>query len=204
MSMKETNLKQLEAKAERFYHLKAQSMAYHKKLQREQNGSIFKKACSLFSFPFGRGAFGALFSAIAVVCATILFANCSFFILIAVIFCGLVDFLYIPLYAVFFPFACLFYLIAKPFRVKRFQKIWKQAEQKLKRCDIQAIEREIAKQKPAGSSCSLPRTSGVEQTEWYKNKVDEYYRKYMGFPPKEENLSTLATDVTLDLHPGDY
>ena len=46
---------------------------------------------------------------------------------------------------------------------------------------------------------------GVEETEWYKEKSDEYYRMYMGFPPKEESsLSSLSTDATLDMHPGDY
>ncbi len=71
--------------------------------------------------------------------------------------------------------------------------------------EINRISKEIDRYMKSTKSAPNSHPSGVESTDYYKEKVDEYYRLYMNFPPKEEKtLSDLATDTTLDLHPGDY
>ncbi len=180
------------------------------KLESEKKHSAFKKAGKLFSFPFKKDAFGALFEAFFVVLVSILFAGCTLPILLAVVFCGIVDFLYIIAFGVFYPFAVLYFVIFKAHRIKKFEKKITSTKNELKKCQsADALEKQIkaCEEKRASSSRSSSGShkSGVENTEWYKKKADEYYRLYMGFPPKdEEGLSSLATDPTLDLHPGDY
>lgn len=180
------------------------------KLKSEKKHSAFKKAGKLFSFPFKKEAFGALFEAFFVVLVSILFAGCTLPVLLAVVFCVLVDFLYIIAFGVFYPFLVLYFVIFKGHRIKKIEKKIINTKNELEKCpsaDVLKKQLEVYEKKHTSSSRSSSGShkSGVENTEWYKNKADEYYRLYMGFPPKDEDgLSSLATDPTLDLHPGDY
>ena len=179
-----------------------------KALEGEKTRSAFKKAASLFSFPFKSDAFGALLTAILTLYMTIIFAGCAIFVIIAVVFCALVDFLYIILFGLFYPFALLYFAAFKPLRIRRLGKKLEKTNNSL----AHMISKKELEDKIAELKRNMPETKsvytsnpGVEETEWYKEKSDEYYRMYMGFPPKEESsLSSLSTDATLDMHPGDY
>lgn len=192
----------LKRKRDKYTYTNSTLVEYENKLKREKNHSCVKKALSLFSFPFGRDAFAGLSETYGLLLVTILFAGCSIFIAIAILFCAIVDFLYIILYGLFFPFACVFYAIFKSVRIKSFEKKIKELSLEVSRYDISAIEKQIKEKEK--DLCTYSSSSGVENTDWYKQKSDEYYRLYMNYPPRDDSLPDYATDVTYDLHPGDY
>lgn len=184
-------------------------------LDREQNFNAFAKAKKIFSFPFKNEAFGALFDAILFLGATLIFSVCAFFVLWAVLFCAIVDFIYIILFGLAYPFVLLYFAIFKKQRIEKLKKKLNKVKNSLsgmpEKEELQNKIRSLNKTQTSthtdssNSSASYSSSSGIESTDYYKNKKDEYYRLYMGFPPKEESsLSSLSTDTTLDLHPGDY
>jgi hypothetical protein len=187
------------------------------KLEKEITRNAFKKAGDLFSFPFKKGAFAALLEAILFLGATIIFASCGFFVIWAILFCAIVDFLYIILYGLAYPCMILYFALFKKPRVKSLEKKLKKVKNTLshmtKKETLQQKIRSLEPKKSEStyssssytSSSEITSTSGITSTDYYKSKVDEYYRQYMGYPPKDDSsLSSLSTDTTLDLHPGDY
>ncbi|MBQ8173958.1 MAG: hypothetical protein IJ009_00985 [Clostridia bacterium] len=193
---------------------------YRAKLAREGKLNAFKKTASLFSFPFKGHVFSDMFSTALSLILTFIFSVIGSFVLLGIILCAIVDFLYILLYGVFFPFACLYYAVFGPLRRRHFTRKIARAEKKLARYDLPTLRGRIAACERAmadivsaeKAACEaerahepyVPRPTGVEQTEWYQNKVDDEYRRLMGLPPRDNSLPAYATDVTLDLHPGDY
>ena len=159
-----------------------------KALKRETDKNALQRAASLFSFPFGKEAFGTLFSAIGSLTITIIFANCAIFVVLAVIFCAIVDVLFLPLFGIFYPFAVLYFLLFKRARIRCFKKRIAQAEREIKQYDIVKLQRELVAEERA---------------------LDEYIRDYDPNPTPTPpvtpvSLPSYATDVTLDIHPGDY
>lgn len=101
------------------------------KLEKEITRNAFKKAGDLFSFPFKKGAFAALLEAILFLGATIIFAGCGFFVIWAILFCAIVDFLYIILYGLAYPCMILYFALFKKTRVKSLEKKLKKVENTL-------------------------------------------------------------------------
>lgn len=201
-------LKKLEKQRKEYISLQGKRASLVKKIEAEKSRSVFKNALSVFSFPFKKRAFSNLNEAL-ISTIFIAFGLVSPFLLIAVIFCALVDLVYMLLYVIFFPFTCLYFLIFKEKRIARFEKKAEKMQRLLEqRTSATQLYKEINKIKKKNEVKYTPTTSSsrMEQTQYYKDKKDEYYRMYMGFPPKEESsgLSYLSTDTTLDLHPGDY
>ncbi|MBQ3547600.1 MAG: hypothetical protein IJA44_03900 [Clostridia bacterium] len=201
-------LKKLEKQRKEYISLQGKRASLVKKIEAEKSRSVFKNALSVFSFPFKKRAFSNLNEAL-ISTIFIAYGLVSPFLLIAVIFCALVDLVYMLLYVIFFPFTCLYFLIFKEKRIARFEKKAEKMQRLLEqRTSATQLYKEINKIKKKNEVKYTPTTSSsrMEQTQYYKDKKDEYYRMYMGFPPKEESsgLSYLSTDTTLDLHPGDY
>lgn len=199
--------KRIEEAIEKRGRLEGLKKKYNKKLADERKLSAFKKAARCFSFPFKEEAFSALWTAARTVMITIIFASCAGFIAVAAMVCGIIDLLYILLFAVAYPFLVLYFLLFKGLRIKCFERKIEKINQQLKSCrSMKTLSKELAECNPKSThSYTSSDSSGITSTDYYKEKVDEYYRIYMGYPPKEDKaLSDLATDTTLDLHPGDY
>ena len=213
-----SKLRALREKLEKRVELENKREKYKKKIKEEQTLSAFKKAKGAFSLPFKKSAFENLVMAMITLLCTIIFASCSGAIVIAMLFCAVVDVLYVPLYFVFFPFLMLYFIVFKGLRIKILEgKLEKVRKTLSKGKSSGAIRREIEEREKvnssssssssysSSSSSSYTPTSDVTSTEYYKEAVDKYYRTYMGFPPKDENkLPDYATDTPLDMHPGDY
>ena len=119
----------------------------------------------------------------------------------------IVDILYTVMFPLFYPFATIYYLFSKEKRCKRFAEELKKVECELKYYDIAAIEDELSSlvnKTTETSSSGYTSHSGVESTDWYKDRVDDHYRRIMNLPPRDDGLPKRASDVTLDMHPGDY
>ena len=188
--------------------MEKQEVDLEKALKRERELSAAKKAARLFSLPFKKRAFKAINDASQVLALTFVFAVLAAFVQFGSVFCAIVDFVYIILFGLFYPFALFYFAAFKSLRIKKFEEKIEKIEKSLSNMTSRKVlEEKIAKIKndmPETTS-SYTSKSSVEDTEWYKEKSDEYYRMYMGYPPKEESsLSSLSTDTTLDLHPGDY
>ena len=212
-----SKLRALREKLEKRVELENKREKYKKKIKEEQTLSAFKKAKGAFSLPFKKSAFENLVMAMITLLCTIIFASCSGAIVIAMLFCAVVDVLYVPLYFVFFPFLMLYFIVFKGLRIKILEgKLEKVRKTLSKGKSSKALRREIeecekvnsshsSSSSYSSSSYSNTPSSDVTSTEYYKEAVDKYYRTYMGFPPKDENkLPDYATDTTLDMHPGDY
>ena len=182
-------------------------------LKRETEVSPFKRAAALFSFPFKQGAFAAIGECAFGALCTIIFAGCAGVILLGALLCAIVDFVWMVLFWVFYPVLVLLLLIIHPVRLgvlrarsRALAKEMKEFDPAALAAEVKATEKklEAARRAERDAEPYVPRTSGVEQTEWYKQKVDDEYRRLMGLPPRDNSLPAYATDVTLDLHPGDY
>lgn len=178
------------------------------KRRRVQARSVFGRAAALFRFPFGGNAFSAMWDACLFLGATLIFATVASFVVLGMLICLILNGIYTVLFGLCYPLFVLFYLAFGGAISARTEARLSAVEGKLKKIDMIAIEREIAlrerKSRSADSSYK-PSSSGVENTEYYKEQKDKYYRQYMGFPPKEEKgLSDLATDTALDIDVGDY
>ena len=128
-----------------------------KRLEREKTVSAFKKAAGLFSVPFKGEAFASLFEAMLTLLCTILFAGCNFLLIIAVIFCAVVDVLYTVLFGIFYPFAVLYFALFKGMRVKRLEKKLRNAEFKLRMCMDETVLKQ--KLKIYEGKCAAPSSS---------------------------------------------
>ncbi len=156
-------------------------------LGRAKKGA-FRQAINLFVFPFRGGAFAALFQTIVVLLCTIIFSGVAMPVVIAVIFCAVVDLLALLLYIPVFPFAWLVLAATKKARVVRLEKTLTQVEKELSAFDPKHIAEEISRLKK--NTATVSPTSGVENTEWYKRKVEEHYDTYMGYAPRERKYKT--------------
>lgn len=199
VSYENCTLGELYSKQSRHQDLSRLRDEYARRLERLRGKSPIARARDLFRFPFGEGAFEALGDAAMFLLFTFIFAGVNVFIGIAALFCLLVDILYLPLYVLTFPFACLFYALFGKRQIKKLEKKLADVKRQLSLIRIREIEEAIKERLR-----SLPRKAGVEQTEYYKNKVDEEYRRLMNLPPRDDSLPDRATDPTLDMHPGDY
>ena len=187
------------------------------RLEKEKNLSAYKKAIGGFSLPFKKKAFESLVEAMLFLLFTFVFSGCTFFVLIAILFCAVVDAVYSVLFGIAYPFLVIYIALFKKQRIKVCELKLDKTKKKLYRIPsyekinnkIKEYEREIRREKRKASSTRNDRpiiiTDNVKNTDYYKEKTDEYYRIYMGFPPKEESsLSSLATDTSLDIDVGDY
>ena len=188
---------------------------YKTKIKKEQSRTAFEKAKATFSIPFTREAFDKLLTAMLAMIVTIIFASCSGTMVIAMLFCAIVDVLYLAFYVIAFPFILLYFAVFKGARIKSLERKLKKVNEKLsKGKSSSALKKELAEceariksssSSSSSTSTSYSSSSGITDTEYYKEAVDRYYRTYMGFPPKEgDSLPDRATDTTLDMHPGDY
>ena len=182
-------------------------------LKREREVSPFKRAAALFSFPFKQGAFAAIGECAFSALCTIIFAGVASVIMLGALFCAIVDFVWMLLFWVLYPVLVLLLFIIHPVRLWLLKAKKRALDAEMKEFDpaaltaeVKAVERELDRARKAERDAEpyVPRTSGVEETEWYKNKVDDEYRRLMGLPPRDNSLPAYATDVTLDMHPGDY
>ena len=187
------------------------------KFVRLQKGNAFTRAAGLFSFPFKGDVFADIWiTGISLIC-TFIFSVVGGFVLFGAVLCALADLLYIPLFGVFYPFAVLFDALFGPLRVRGLKKKLARLEGALAkkepsalRVQIAMLERELAEARSREAlerAANAPRympMSGVTNTDYYKAKCDEEYRRLMGLPPKDDSLPSYATDPALDLHPGDY
>ena len=150
--------------------------------------NAFHQAIRLFVFPFRGDAFAALFQAILFLVCTIFFGGVAMPVLLAVIFCAIVDLLALLLYIPVFPFAWLILGLTKKARVAHLEKTLAQTEKELLKFNPKAIAEEISRLKQ--NTTTAPSASGVENTEWYKRKVAEHYDRYMGYAPRERKYKT--------------
>lgn len=212
MKIKETmdrkRLKKLEKQRKKYISLQGKKARIEKRIETENSRSFFKNALCSFSFPFKKGAFRELWYALGITFFAVFGLGLPF-VLIALIFCALADLAYILLFIVLFPFTCIYFKLFQEKRIERFQKKADKIAQLLEKMtppttlnkEINKIKKKLEPKYTYTSS-----SSRMRETQYYKDKKDEYYRIYMGYPPKEEKsgLSYLSTDTSLDLHPGDY
>ena len=180
---------------------------YNKKLKNEETLTAFQKVKKAFSFPFKKDAFGDMLSAMLVVLCSIIFASCTGFIAIAIVFCALVDALYIPLYGISYPFLLLYFFIFKGLRIKILDAKLRKVREKLSSGkSSKALKREIAQLEKTPYRTTSGSSSNIRDTEYFKAKSQEYFDGYMGTNTDNggSNLPDYATDTTLDLHPGGY
>ena len=198
--------------------LTADRQKYESRLKKEEERSAFRKAAGLFFLPFGKTAFETMKDWAEFLMATILFAGCAAFVGILGLLAAIADVLYLLLYGISYPVLVLFFLLAHPLRLCHFRRMASRLREEEKAFDIGALKSEITmveKQlkklraeeeevRRVSSSGYVHVSDAVKETDWYKNKVDEEYRRLMGHPPKDTSLPSYATDVTLDMHPGDF
>ena len=146
--------------------------------------ATFLQAITLFRFPFGKGAFAALGQAIVVLLCTIIFSGVAMPVVIATVFCAVVDLLALVLYVPVFPFAWLILAVTKKARVARWEEKLAEEEKALSRFDPVALAEEIKRLRPKTTSVGSS-SSGVENTEWFKRKQEEHFDRYMGRAPRE-------------------
>ena len=203
----------IEAEIDKRQKLENLCKKQREEIEKEKNISAFKKAWGFFSWPFDGEKISSLIEFIPAVIATVLFAGASVLLGFAALFCAIVDLVWLLIFCVLYPFILLYCAIFKAPRIKRMEKKLKETETELKELpSLDALKNELKLYSNGSSSSSSYLLSSdspcvsddVKNTDWYKQKKDEYFRFYMGYPPKEEHLSDLATDTTLDLHPGDY
>ena len=190
-----------------------------KKLEKKlkvQKKNPFLRAFGLFSLPFKAGAFEALGGAMLYLFFTFIFSVVACFVGLGAVLCVIADAVYCVLFVPFYPFAVLYLALFGKKSLARTQSRLAEVEKEIGMVDIVAVEKGVAARKERenkmharesghAESSSHTSTSGVESTDYYKSKKDEYYRQYMGFPPKDERpLSDLATDTALDIDVGDY
>ena len=190
------------------------------RLSREKKSSALKKVFRDIWFPFSMDAIITVFSTAIGLLVTVIMAGAVPFVIIAGLFCIAVDIVWLLLYVVLSPFIAIFVAASKPARVRKckanYELLLHRVEgfnaaglnSSLEQCNRQIYE--IERDNPTFSDKyegkDLVVTDSVRETQFYKDAYDKHLREYMGYPPKEENnsLPDHATDVTLDLHPGDY
>ena len=205
-SLRDASMASLQSKRDRHRVLAEERKKLLKRRKRQQRGA-FGWAVSLFCFPFNANAFSAMWEAALFLLCTLIFASVASFVGLGIVLCAILDGLYAVLFFVAYPFIALFLLCFGGAIARRTEKRLMAVEKKIKALDIISVEREIAlRERETHREASSDRpSSGIENTDYYKEQKDKYYRQYMGFPPKDDKpLSDLATDPTLDLHPGDY
>ena len=129
---------------QRLYEVALDKKANAERRLKKAKKGAFRQAIGLFVFPFRGSAFVALFQAIVVLLCTIIFSGLAMPVLIAVIFCAIVDLLALLLYIPAFPFAWLILAFTKKARIERLEKALAQAEEELSKFDPEAIAEEIS------------------------------------------------------------
>ena len=194
--------------------LTAQKTRLENKLK-VQKKNPFLRAFGLFSLPFKVEAFEALNTAMISLICTFIFAVIGCFVGLGAVLCVIADAVYCVLFVPFYPFAVLYLAWFGKRGLALTEKRLAALEKEIGELDIVAVEKCVAvrearqriesERASSSTSSSDTSTSGVENTDYYKSKKDEYYRQYMGYPPKDDRpLSDLATDTSLDIDVGDY
>ncbi|MBQ7377567.1 MAG: phosphocholine cytidylyltransferase family protein [Clostridia bacterium] len=101
------------------------------RLAHEREDSAFRKAKNAFSLPIEKAAFQMAFMLVISLFRSIVFSWVNIFMFVAILVCGLVDLLYLPVYAVLYPFLCLYFAVFKSARIKRLERVLAETEKAL-------------------------------------------------------------------------
>ena len=188
-------LQHLNVKTEEAKQLEKKLTKLHRKLNLQSKGSLMKRALALLIIPFKTDAFARLGETIMFCLSTIILAPLTFSILLAMLFCGIVDALCLLLYGVLFPVTLLFCMVSKPIRVAFLKKRIHAAETKYARIPLAKIRQEIAELTRAGEDFQRRVRIELMGSQTPSSPTP---------PTGGTDLPPYATDPTLDMHPGDY
>ena len=213
----------LEKRKKEYEKLKSDLSISEQELAREEKRSALAKVFHNMWFPFSADTIGTVFSTAFTLLITIFAAGAVPFVLIGGVLCVIVNIVWAVLYVVLSPIIAIFIAIRKPIRVKKYKSYCDMYRYRIENFDIDGLNASIGKcdrriytierdnpdfsDKYEGKGNNhIIISDSVKETEFYKEAYDKHFRIYMGFPPKDEKntLPDYATDVTLDLHPGDY
>lgn len=213
----------LEKRKKEYEKLKSDLSISEQELAREEKRSVLAKVFHNMWFPFSADTIGTVFSTALTLLITIFAAGAVPFVLIGGVLCIVVNIVWAVLYVAVSPIIAIFIAIRKPIRIKKYKSYCDMYRYRIENFDIDGLKASIGKcarriytierdnpdfsDKYEGKGNNhIIISDSVKETEFYKEAYDKYFRFYMGYPPKDENktLPDYATDVTLDLHPGDY
>ena len=145
--------------------------------------------------------------------------------LIGGVLCVIVNIVWAVLYVAVSPIIAIFIAIRKPIRVKKYKSYCDMYRYRIENFDIDGLNASIGKcdrriytierdnpdfsDKYEGKTSSSPTytSSSLRETDYYKNAYKKHLDDYTGKSSDTKKSSSLpgyATDVTYDLHPGDY
>ena len=217
--------KDLKKKLQEYNRLKRDLSLSEQKLAREENGSVYGKIFRNMWFPFSKEAIGTVFATALTLLVTIFAAGAVPFVLIGGFFCIAVNLIWLPIYIVFSPFMAIYLEATRSKRVKKCRRDYELFRRRVDGFDIDGLNASIGKcdrriytierdnpdfsDKYEGKTSSSPThtSSSLRETDYYKNAYKKYLDDYTGKSTDTKKSSSLpgyATDVTYDLHPGDY
>ena len=205
-----------EQRLEKYNSLSGKKAALENKLDRTNSTAAPRRAAELFRLPFGKKALGAMWEASSFLGLTFIFAGVGALVGVGILLCLIIDAVWAVIFWALYPITLLFVILLHPVRVAALKHRLAKAEKALLTLDLEEIqkaikdkkekeERERAERAERESTYHyIPISDAVKETDYYKNKVDEEYRRLMNLPPRDDSLPSYATDTSLDLHPGDY
>ena len=202
-----------EEKLEKYNRLSKKKDAIQRRLKYSESRKAPARVARLFRLPFGKEAFEAMWEAIIFLYCTILLAGVGSLVGLGIVLAAIADVLWTLIFWPLYPVILLACLIAHPLHVVAWNRSLKKVQQEISALNIGRVrkqlqekkekeERERAARRTTSPSVSI--SSGVTETDYYKRKVEEEYRRLMNLPPIDDSLPSYATDTSLDLHPGDY
>ena len=202
-----------EQKLREYEQYKSKESELQNKLDRTNSTAAPRRAARLFRLPFGKNALGAMWEAASFLGLTFIFAGVGALIGIGIFLCLIVDAVWSVIFWVLYPVMLLFVILLHPLRVASLKHRLAKVEEELSSLNLEEIRKEIRDKKEREekeraeretTTHYVPMSSGVTETDYYKARVDDEYRRLMNLPPRDDSLPSYATDTSLDLHPGDY
>ena len=202
-----------EQRLEKYNFLSEKKAALENKLRRSQSTSAPRRAAELFRLPFGKNALAAMWEASSFLGLTFIFAGVGALVGVGILLCLIIDAVWAVIFWALYPITLLFVILLHPVRVAALKHRLAKAEKALSTLDLKEIQKAIKDKKEKeereraereSTYHYIPISDAVKETDYYKNKVDEEYRRLMNLPPRDDSLPSYATDTSLDLHPGDY
>ena len=182
-----------EQKLEEYNRLKEKESALQNKLDRTESASAPRRAARLFRFPFGKRAFAAMWEASSFLGLTFIFAGVGALVGVGMLLCAILDAVWAVIFWLLYPVVLLSCILLHPLRVASLRRRQQRVEESLSQRNVTKIRQEIREKEEkeerergerASASRYVPMGSGVTETDYYKNRTDEEYRRRMNLPPR--------------------
>ena len=197
----QNRIKELNESLKKIEDLNAKASKFKAKLKNEKKSAV-GKSIGFFAklLPFKEDAYEAIKEASISLFSTIILFNLGILIWLGALFCAIIDALFILLSVPCFPFACLYFALAKNARVKKFEEAIKDTESRLERYNVKeiadelkALDKQVNKYPSSSSNSSI--NSGITETDYYKRQCEIAYARLMNLPVREIPLSEGADSI---------